>query len=118
MNETVELLKAERNFWKLKWHEVHAEIQKANKGLRRLRAGKKALRGALEKAQLPTERIYEIGVKLRDYAWEEGKLEEFGRELVQLSGVCAKCGGLGYTEDEEGGTECGACEGKGTSEHE
>lgn len=43
MNETIELLKAERNFWKLKWHEAHAELRKANKGLRRLRAGKRAL---------------------------------------------------------------------------
>jgi len=53
-------------------------------------------------------RMYRIGERLSEELWESRQddvLRRFGKELMQLSGICVHCGG----DDDE----CQACGGSG-----
>lgn len=84
------------HFWKAKYFEALTELQKANKGLRRLRAGKAALAWRAEVQRdlsgVRARRICEIGVELRD----KGETV-LGQHLIELSGLCPECEDLECT---------------------
>ena len=44
-------------------------------------------------------KIFEIGKKLKHFELTIEELEEFGRELISISGICENCNGTGLDSD-------------------